>query len=123
LHAAINVLLDHQSVCKEHGHIIIIKHIKDKDSVLRSVIYHKKQKYFLAILFSLQLVGVKLTYVPITIYEIGRTHPIGKVRGGKIQVIARFSTYHQRNVVFSAKRDFKGYTDNIFITETFTPRC
>ena len=61
--------------------------------------------------------------VPITINEIGRTHPIGKVRGGKIQVIARFSTYHQRNVVFSAKRDFKGYTDNIFITENFTPRC
>ena len=60
--------------------------------------------------------------VPITIYEIGRTHPIGKVRGGKIQVIARFSTCHQRNVVFSAKRDFKGYTDNIFITENFTPR-
>jgi hypothetical protein len=37
--------------------------------------------------------------VPITIYEIGRTHPIGKVRGGKIQVIARFSTYRQRNLV------------------------
>jgi hypothetical protein len=29
---------------------------------------------------------------PITINEIGRTHPIGKVRGGKIQVIARFSS-------------------------------
>jgi hypothetical protein len=52
--------------------------------------------------------------VPITINKIGRTHPIGKVRGSKIQVIARFSTCHQRNVVFSAKRNFKGYTDNIF---------
>ena len=57
-----HMLLDHQSVCKEHGHTIIIKHIKDKASVLRSVIYHKKQKYFLAIFFSLQLVGVELTY-------------------------------------------------------------
>jgi hypothetical protein len=56
------MLLDHQSVCKEHGHTIIIKCIKDKDSVLRLVIYHKKQKYFLAIFFSLQLVGVELTY-------------------------------------------------------------
>ena len=46
-----HMLLDHQSVCKEHGHIIIIKRIKDKDSVLRSVIYHKKPKYFLAIFF------------------------------------------------------------------------
>jgi hypothetical protein len=54
------MLLDHQSVCKEHGHTIIIKRTKDKDSVLRSVIYHKKQKYFLAIF--LQLVGVELTY-------------------------------------------------------------
>jgi hypothetical protein len=60
--------------------------------------------------------------VPITINKIGRTHPIGKVCGGKIQVIARFSTYHQRNVVFNAQRDFKGYKENIFITENFTPR-
>jgi hypothetical protein len=55
-----HMLLDHQSVCKEHGHTIIIKCTKDKGSVLRSVIYHKKQKYFLAIF--LQLVGVELTY-------------------------------------------------------------
>jgi hypothetical protein len=49
--------------------------------------------------------------------EIGRTHPIGKVRGGKIQVIARFSTYRQRNLVFSAKRNLKNHKDNVFITE------
>jgi hypothetical protein len=34
------MLLDHQSVCKEHGHTIIIKRLNDKESVLRSVIYH-----------------------------------------------------------------------------------
>ena len=28
--------------------------------------------------------------VPITLNELGRTHPIGKVTGGKVQVIARF---------------------------------
>ena len=53
--------------------------------------------------------------VPITINEIGRTHPIGKVRGGKIQVIARFSTYRHRNLAFSVKRNLK-------ITEHLTPR-
>jgi hypothetical protein len=47
-----HMLLDHQSVCKEHGHTIIIKCLNDKDSVLRSGIYYKKQKYFLVIFFS-----------------------------------------------------------------------
>jgi hypothetical protein len=42
--------------------------------------------------------------------------PIGKVRGGKIQVIVRFSTYRQRNLVFSAKRNLKNHKDNVFIT-------
>jgi hypothetical protein len=58
------MLLDHQSACKEHGHTIIKKHLNDKDSVLHSVIYHKKQKYFLAIFFFpvLQLVGIEITY-------------------------------------------------------------
>ena len=60
--------------------------------------------------------------VPITINEIGRTHPLDKVRGGKIQVIARFSTYRQRNLVFSAKRSLKNHKDNVFITENLTPR-
>ena len=60
--------------------------------------------------------------VPITINEIGRTHPIDKVRGGKIQVIARFSTYRQINLVFSAKRCLKNHKDNVFITENLTPR-
>jgi hypothetical protein len=42
---------DHQSVCTEHGNTLIIKRLNDKESVLHSVIYHKKQKYFLAIFF------------------------------------------------------------------------
>ncbi len=46
-----HMLLDHQSVCKEHGYKIILNRSNDKDSVLRSDIYHKKQEYFLAIFF------------------------------------------------------------------------
>ena len=42
--------------------------------------------------------------VPITLNELGRTHPIGKVRGGKVQVIARFITYRQRQAVYSSKK-------------------
>ena len=41
--------------------------------------------------------------VPITLNELGRTHPIGKVRGGKVQVIVRFITYRQRQAVYSSK--------------------
>ena len=47
-----HMLLDHQRVCKEHGYTIIIKRLNDKDSVLHSGIYYKKQKYFLVIFFS-----------------------------------------------------------------------
>ena len=60
---ACHMLLDHQSVCKEHGHTIFIKRLNNKDSVLRSIIYHKKQKVRTAdFLFVLQLVGVEITY-------------------------------------------------------------
>jgi hypothetical protein len=42
-----------------------------KTQVLCSVIYHKKQKYFLAIFFSvLQLVGIEITYEGIE-YNLG----------------------------------------------------
>jgi hypothetical protein len=47
---------------KEHGHTIIIKHLNDKVSVLRLVIYHR----ILAIFFSvLQFAVVEITYVSI----------------------------------------------------------
>ena len=47
-----HMLLDHQSVCKEHGHTIILKHSSDKDSVLRLI-------FFFSVL---QLLGVEITY-------------------------------------------------------------
>jgi hypothetical protein len=46
-----HMILDHQIVCEEHRHTIIIKHLNDKDSVLRSVMFHKKQKYLLPMVF------------------------------------------------------------------------
>jgi hypothetical protein len=56
------MLLDHQSVCKEHGHTIIIKQLNDIHSGLRLVIYHKNQKSLLSMFLVLQLVGVEITY-------------------------------------------------------------
>ena len=40
--------------------------------------------------------------VPISLNERGRTHPIGKIRGGKVQIIAWVITYRQRQVVNSS---------------------
>ena len=86
------MLLDHQSVCKEHGYTIILKHSNDKDSVLRSVIYHKKQKYFLAIFFFfsvLQLLGIEITYE-------GVEHNLGvknRRNYAKIVVVNRSATF------------------------------
>jgi hypothetical protein len=37
-------------------------------------------------------------------------------------ILSRFSTYRQRNLVFSAKRNLKNHKDNVFITENLTPR-
>ena len=45
--------------------------------------------------------------VPITLNELGHTYYIGKVRGGKVQVITRFITYRQRQAVYSSKRKLK----------------
>lgn len=60
--------------------------------------------------------------IPITLDQIGRTHPIGKVRHGKVQVIARFLSYRQRSAVFRAKSKLKKNPDRIFITENLTFR-
>jgi len=60
--------------------------------------------------------------VPITLNELGRTHPIGKVRGAKVQVIARFITYRQRQAVYSSKSKFNNNPNNMFITENLTTR-
>jgi len=50
--------------------------------------------------------------VPISLNELGYTHPIGKVRGGKVQVIARVITYRQRQVVNSSKSKLQNNPPN-----------
>jgi hypothetical protein len=49
--------------------------------------------------------------------DIGRSHPIGEIRDGKISIIVRFLTYRQRHMVFSKKKELKGHVDKTFITE------
>ena len=56
--------------------------------------------------------GVKLT-----ITDIGRSHPIGEIRDGKISIIVRCLTYRQRHMVFSKKKELKGHVDKTFISE------
>ena len=46
--------------------------------------------------------GVKLS-----LNDIGRSHPIGQSRDGKISIIVRFLTYRQRAMVFSNKKNSK----------------
>ena len=58
--------------------------------------------------------------VPITLNELGHTYSIGKVRGGKVQVITRFITYLQRQAVYSSKRTLKNNPNKMFITENLT---
>jgi hypothetical protein len=52
--------------------------------------------------------------------DIGRSHPIGQTRDGKISIIVRFLTYRQRAMVFSNKKKLKGNKDKIFICENLT---
>jgi len=59
--------------------------------------------------------GVKLNLT-----DIGRSHPIGEIRDGKISIIVRFLTYRQRHMVFSKKKELKGHVDKTFITENLT---
>ena len=58
--------------------------------------------------------------VHLNIYDIGRLHPIGEMRDGKISIIVRFLTYRQRNMVFSNKKRLKNNPDKIFIAENLT---
>jgi hypothetical protein len=70
--------------------------------------------------------GVKLS-----LKDIGRSHPIGQSRDGKISIIVRFLSYRQRAMVFSNKKKLKGNireprarlsTSSRFLT-TLVPEC
>jgi hypothetical protein len=45
--------------------------------------------------------------------DIGRSHPIGEAKDGKISIIVRFLTYRQQHMVFSNKRK-KPHYDGYF---------
>ena len=51
--------------------------------------------------------------VPLDIHHIGRSHPIGEAKDGKISIIVRFLTYRQRHMVFINNRN----KDKMFIAE------
>ena len=57
--------------------------------------------------------GVKLN-----LNDIGRSHPIGQSRDGKISIIVRFLTYRQRAMVFSNKKKLKGNKDKYSYVKT-----
>ncbi|VDI57548.1 Hypothetical predicted protein [Mytilus galloprovincialis] len=56
----------------------------------------------------------------INLKDLGRTHPIGKVKNGKMSVIVRFLSYRTRQLVFSNKRKLKNNEDKLFISENLT---
>ncbi|CAG2210512.1 unnamed protein product [Mytilus edulis] len=58
--------------------------------------------------------------VKLNIFDIGRSHPIGEMKDGKISIIVRFLSYRQRNMVFSNKKQLKNNLDKIFIAENLT---
>ncbi|CAC5399732.1 unnamed protein product [Mytilus coruscus] len=58
--------------------------------------------------------------VKLNIFDIGRSHPIGEMKDGKISIIVRFLSYRQRNMVFSNKKKLKNNLDKIFIAENLT---
>jgi hypothetical protein len=47
----------------------------------------------------------------LSLREIGRTHPVGENKSGKIRDIIRFISYRDRTLVFSNKKNLKGSND------------
>jgi len=58
--------------------------------------------------------------IELSIYDIGRSHVIRKIKDGKSQVIVRLLSYRVRNQVYSNKRQLKDNEDGIFATENLT---
>ncbi|CAG2246640.1 unnamed protein product [Mytilus edulis] len=58
--------------------------------------------------------------INIDLNDIGRSHVIGKARKGRSQVIVRFISYRMKHLVYSNKKELKGDTNGIFITENLS---
>ena len=52
--------------------------------------------------------------------DINRSHPIGRPRNNKRQIICRFRNWKIKNKVYSAKKQLKTNSRNIFVTEDLT---
>jgi hypothetical protein len=72
------------------------------------------------IVFCLSISSLCKLITKLNLNDIGRSHPIGQSRDGKISIIVRFLTYRQRAIVFSNKKKLKWNKDNIFICENLT---
>ncbi|XP_061165043.1 uncharacterized protein LOC133174018 [Saccostrea echinata] len=58
--------------------------------------------------------------VTITPDDIDRSHPIGRPKQNKIQIICRFKNWKVKNKVYSAKKQLKNNANKIFVTEDLT---
>ncbi|CAC5412074.1 AASDH [Mytilus coruscus] len=58
--------------------------------------------------------------INIDLNEIGRSNVIGKARKGRSQVIVRFISYRMKHLVYRNKKELKGDTNGIFITENLS---
>ena len=54
------------------------------------------------------------------IHHIGRSHPIGEPKDGRISIITRLLAYRERQLVFSSKNKLKGNPEKMFIAENLT---
>ena len=58
--------------------------------------------------------------VDITKDDINRSHPVGKPKHGKSQIICRLRNWKVKNAIYKMKKELKGDPDRIFITEDLT---
>ena len=52
--------------------------------------------------------------------DINRSHPIGRPRNNKRQIICRFRNWKIKNKIYSAKNQLKSNSSNIFVTDDLT---
>ncbi|CAG2226265.1 unnamed protein product [Mytilus edulis] len=57
---------------------------------------------------------------PLCVNDINRSHIIGKIEGGKAQLICRFRNWKIKNSIYMSKKKLKNNSAQIFITEDLT---
>ena len=59
---------------------------------------------------------------PISIEDIGRSHPIDEAKNGNISVIVRFLSCRKRQLAYGKKRALKDNPSKTFLTENLTKK-